>query len=232
MSSSQPPDERRNNKRQMSLNTSMQIPGIIQPSGLIVNKRPRPELSTPDRNNTIANAPGDLVARLVELGQQVAELGLPIFSAVITTVGDVVSTIKEEKDHEIMIEEICDLCDQIAVRIIQPLKEGMVTGIIENMIQSLMGGLQAIVGEYNHMTAEARHYPHLLDNISTKFLESLSHTLRKSVNIYELAISNEHTDTLDVVQRINARTITIEQMVSSTERMFREYTSNNRKCRT
>ncbi|KAG8939027.1 hypothetical protein FRC03_006616 [Tulasnella sp. 419] len=64
------------------------------PSGSTINKRLRSQVPSDDENDSVVNAPGDLVAGPAELGQQLDELGLSVFSQVISEVMDVVSSVE------------------------------------------------------------------------------------------------------------------------------------------
>ncbi|KAG8951668.1 hypothetical protein FRC03_012402 [Tulasnella sp. 419] len=60
----------------------MQIPGITQSSGDIVNKCARSKSPAASSNPVIANAPGDLAARLAQLCRQLDGLAMTTFSSV------------------------------------------------------------------------------------------------------------------------------------------------------
>ncbi|KAG8915099.1 hypothetical protein FRC02_004677 [Tulasnella sp. 418] len=229
----QPPDRYGNNKRQRSLDTSAQIPGFIQPSGTRANKRPRPGSYFTDAHDVIADAPGDLVARLAELGQQRSGLGMPIgtFCSAIVRVRELVSTINNE-GHKATIEEIGDLRDHLTLRIIRSIEEGKATNMIENEVRALTRALEGIVTDYDEKSAETRRYPELVENMTTSFLESTARLLYQSPVTATLddaaepdriiedtsnlaAISRHTADTLEIVQHINARSIAIEQRISS-----------------
>ncbi|KAG8917335.1 hypothetical protein FRC02_003170, partial [Tulasnella sp. 418] len=229
MSSPQPPDRYRNNKPQRSLNTSNQIPGTMLPSGSMVNKRLRSQLPTDVGSDSVANAPGDLAARPAELCQQLDDLGLSVFSRVIIEVKDVVSSVKKNQDHEAKTEEICDLCDQVAIRVIETFKEGKAMSMIKNTVETMTRNLQSTVTEYQRKCAEARCHPDLEEGIRTNFLESVTHLLEQSVELMShngteerdgmketiLSMSRDTGDTLEVVKRIHAGTINIQQTMSS-----------------
>ncbi|KAG8911745.1 hypothetical protein FRC02_006433, partial [Tulasnella sp. 418] len=146
--SSQAPDRYRNNKRQRSLNTSNQIPGTMLPSGSTINKRLRSQVPSDDENDSVVNAPGDLVAGPAELCQQLDELGLSVFSQVISEVMDVVSSVERNQDHEAKTKEICDLCDQVAIRVIETFEEGKAMSMIKNTVETMTRNLQSTVTEY------------------------------------------------------------------------------------
>ncbi|KAG8952076.1 hypothetical protein FRC03_012274 [Tulasnella sp. 419] len=229
MSMPPPPDCYRNNKRQRSLNTSMQIPATIQLSGAVVDNKPfGSQLPGADGVDSVAHAPGILVATLGDLCQQLDELGLPALSHVMGEVMDVVSSIKNQ-DVGAMIEKICDLCYQVAVPVIEIFKEGNATSMVENALEKLTRNLQSTIAEYHQTSAEARCHLDLQANITGSFLESVICVLQQSVDINRhngveerdimkeaiSAMSRDTGDTLDLVQRIHAEAITIQQRISS-----------------
>ncbi|KAG8965984.1 hypothetical protein FRC03_012719, partial [Tulasnella sp. 419] len=233
MSESEPPDPYRINKRQRSLDTSMQIPGIMQPSGAKANKRPRARSPVIDEDTAIDTASDDLLASLAEFVEQMDELGMPIFSRAMSAVLDVASTAKRNQELETMIEDIRDLCYQVAVRLVQPLKEGKATSMIENTVEALAKDLQSTVTEYYRKSTEARY--HAVDfeqNIATGFLESVICLFQGSLEMTRLSeaekpdrtgeaiesMSRDTGETLEFVRRINAQNIAMHQMISSIHR--------------
>ncbi|KAG8924517.1 hypothetical protein FRC02_010366 [Tulasnella sp. 418] len=228
MSLPQNPDGYRNNKRQRSLNTSVQISGIPQSSGAIVNKRPRSRSPVTDAEGATHSSSRGLDARIFELIQQIDELGIPIFSHSLSVVLDIVSSTKN-KDLENLINKICDLCDLVVERLLKPLQKGQATSTIGNTVKALTSDLQRTVTEYHRQSAETRCYPGFEDNITTTFLESVMHVLQRSLELPRPngaeegermseaieSIGRDTGDTLEIVQHINAQNIAIQQTMTS-----------------
>ncbi|KAG8950697.1 hypothetical protein FRC03_012786 [Tulasnella sp. 419] len=230
-----PPDRSRDNKRQRSLDTSMQIPGTIQPSGAMVNKRPRSRSQALDENSVVITEPGNPITSRPDLSQQLNGLGMPILNRGISAVLDVLSAIKSQ-DCEVMVEEIHDLCYQVIVQVKQLLEGGIAKNIIENTVEKPTRDLRSTVTDYQQESAETRCYPDFEEIITTGFLEAVVRLLHELLELTMLSdaekpdrinkaietISRDTGDTLEVVQRISAQNISIQQMISSSHAASRD----------
>ncbi|KAG8958339.1 hypothetical protein FRC03_009217 [Tulasnella sp. 419] len=191
----------------------------------------RSRLPTLKGNNAHHNSSVDVISGLVQLRQQLDELGMTRFSSAIGAVRDIVSTITRDRDNENAFEEIYDLCEQLDVLLIQPLKEGKATNMVENIVE-ITRDLEDIVTKYHKEFAGLHHYPELLEKVPINFLESLAHLLYQSLDIAKSNVPEElyrvvevmestgqdFRDTSRSVQHINAQTTDIQQMADSSHR--------------
>ncbi|KAG8943872.1 hypothetical protein FRC03_002284 [Tulasnella sp. 419] len=238
MSSQQPPDRYRNNKRQRSLNTSMQIPGTLQPSGVVVNKRPKPGLSTPEGSEIIDHAPGDLVAALTELDQLLEGLPVANFRGAVRGLLRAVGTIDINPINADTLVGVCDLVQQVVIFVVLPIREGNWTDATEILINKLTMGIHEIVTEHEATLTSQRLHHSLNVHTEATLIDPLDRLLKELLGSFTKMGPESMTwelletiglgveKTLEVTRQSEARSISIQQIVSGTDRLLSEFSIN------